>query len=539
MTEPGSAQSQRNPQPLPAAPQDPFIRFNARVLDPSTAGKLADGSPASVTAYVSDRLLVTAATRAVADSILADIDRIQLATPLRRLPQNPFDRVEGDDPASVAHNRLAELLNLALATGTPATFPVVFRSLTEKDDPPAPEDVWPLLRRLRHLRLDRQGDAVIGLDHLMFASATVMGNPVHPNANSVVVGDPVHPNANAVADASYTRPGFGGRVPVSVVLPAPTTDDAGRLHVVVLDTGVGDHDWFHGSGAVGRSMDVVDDSAAPPSHHLIGLDVTEPDVIDSDPEAAGAVPDLMTGQLASHAGHGTFIAGLLRQTCPQARITGLRIMDADGVVPEWELSRSVMQLAIKQHQEAGCIDALVLSLGYYSETGDQEYTAGLKLQLLTLARRGVVTFAAAGNDCTQLPSYPAAFAADSEFQPDHPLAAETFPLVSVAALNPDHTSVALFSNDGSWVNGQALGANVVSTAPKFGNGSTQSVISVTGPGERRRSTIDPDDYSSGFATWSGTSFAAPILAGRYLAQLVSHDYPAGVSGRRDCVPLRK
>jgi subtilisin family serine protease len=40
------------------------------------------------------------------------------------------------------------------------------------------------------------------------------------------------------------------------------------------------------------------------------------------------------------------------------------------------------------------------------------------------------------------------------------------------------------------------------------------------PGEGWRETIDPDDFSSGFGTWSGTSFAAPILAGQLAQCLV-------------------
>jgi hypothetical protein len=37
---------------------------------------------------------------------------------------------------------------------------------------------------------------------------------------------------------------------------------------------------------------------------------------------------------------------------------------------------------------------------------------------------------------------------------------------------------------------------------------------------RMRETIDPDDFSGGFAVWSGTSFAAPVAAGEVAAALI-------------------
>ena len=43
---------------------------------------------------------------------------------------------------------------------------------------------------------------------------------------------------------------------------------------------------------------------------------------------------------------------------------------------------------------------------------------------------------------------------------------------------------------------------------------------LTRSGERR-SALDPDDFSSGFGVWSGTSFAAPVLAGELAAALVN------------------
>ena len=48
---------------------------------------------------------------------------------------------------------------------------------------------------------------------------------------------------------------------------------------------------------------------------------------------------------------------------------------------------------------------------------------------------------------------------------------------------------------------------------------------------RTRESVDPDDFSGGFALWSGTSFAAPIVAGRVARHL--QELPAGNGGRTD------
>ena len=45
-------------------------------------------------------------------------------------------------------------------------------------------------------------------------------------------------------------------------------------------------------------------------------------------------------------------------------------------------------------------------------------------------------------------------------------------------------------------------------------------------GEVTRESIDPDDFSGGFGVWSGTSFAAPVLAGQLAAQLCKVDLSA-------------
>jgi subtilisin family serine protease len=100
------------------------------------------------------------------------------------------------------------------------------------------------------------------------------------------------------------------------------------------------------------------------------------------------------------------------------------------------------------------------------------------------------------------------------------------PLVSIAALNPDG-SVALFSNDGDWISCHSPGAALVSTMPEVDVGLRTSVDLGDGPLSQRpvaswRASLDPDRFT-GFGTWSGTSFAAPVMAGAAAQVLLEHE----------------
>ena len=105
---------------------------------------------------------------------------------------------------------------------------------------------------------------------------------------------------------------------------------------------------------------------------------------------------------------------------------------------------------------------------------------------------------------------------------------------AVGALNPQRTSVALFSNIGDWVNLYAPGTSVLSVFPSFEGGLQAG--SRNDRGQRRRQSLDPDDFDNGdeggFAVWSGTSFAAPYVAGTVAAKLAPQLMGAAVGGRR-------
>ena len=100
-----------------------------------------------------------------------------------------------------------------------------------------------------------------------------------------------------------------------------------------------------------------------------------------------------------------------------------------------------------------------------------------------------------------------------------PAAQDWPPLISVGALNPDR-SVALFSNGGAWVSCYCPGAILVSTVPMVNAAASPGVVIGQPDGDEKftpewRANVDPDAFT-GFGTWSGTSFAAPVMAGELL-----------------------
>lgn len=180
-------------------------------------------------------------------------------------------------------------------------------------------------------------------------------------------------------------------------------------------------------------------------------------------------------------GHGTFVAGLILQQAPGATIRAVKVLNAEGAAEIRDVAAAVKRLG-----EAGA-DIINLSLGGYSRRN--EHMMAFEPAFESLPATTVVVAAAGNHD----PKYQRDYAPSRNFWP-----AAMPEVVAVAALESDgeDATLARFSNYGPWVDVSVVGAGVLSTFLDF-----------DGPKEEFR----------GWARWSGTSFAAPRVAGAIAA----------------------
>ncbi len=124
---------------------------------------------------------------------------------------------------------------------------------------------------------------------------------------------------------------------------------------------------------------------------------------------------------------------------------------------EWLTTLAQVIELVRRHREGATpaeratghpIDVLSLSLGYYHENESDDLLDPILLSMIDKLRRlGVVVVCSAGNDATDRPCYPAAFAPwrNRSWPDEGPT--NRVPLVSVGAQNPNTTD-ALFTNTG-------------------------------------------------------------------------------------------
>lgn len=492
-----------NATPVPALSPAAARALNARVLDPAVAVRNSrddlEASPLQPTAYIADSLLLRGLPDGAALDTRAELESIGEALGIRV------------DDFSEADYRAARSMDREVAEQT-WTSRVTLTPIRRLD---GTVDAWTLLQHA--LEKDAALAGKVFLEHVMSLTARTYGASSgmwgYVGGMWGYVGGMWGYVGHGITEYG---PGFGGRTPVAFCSPDPRTlveVPEGTPVVAILDTGLGHHPWF--TDAAGQPLPGVLINPDLPGGKA-GLDFS----LRENPEAAGVVGDPLNGALDAAAGHGTFVAGIVRQRCPQATLMAIPVLDAWGLSGEHRVLAALNLLAGSRRAfnrgdpHAHRIDVVNLSMGYYHESPaliieDSPLFRALK----GLIEEGVEIVAAAGNDATTAPFLPAALA-------EHP---DVKGLHSVGALNPDGRTVALFSNGGSWVTDHAVGAAVVSTVPTTLTGSAGPSVLSEDPSQPvypQRTTIDPDTHLSGFALWSGTSFAAPHVAGDLAAALL-------------------
>jgi Subtilase family len=199
------------------------------------------------------------------------------------------------------------------------------------------------------------------------------------------------------------------------------------------------------------------------------------------------------GRLQCNSGHGTFVAGMVLRRAPGARVTAHKVFDDGMIVDDFAVARRLLDLAAS--------DAKVVNLAIGGYTHDDLGMVAISAALRHLFERrpDIVVVAAAGNDATNKPCFPAA---------DHRV-------VAVGAVRQDGSGRwrrACFSNYGPWVDACAPGVGLLSTfvdhdGPMVPNEVLTQCLGQLG-GEDRM----PAGRFTGWARWSGTSFAAPVVA---------------------------
>jgi len=212
------------------------------------------------------------------------------------------------------------------------------------------------------------------------------------------------------------------------------------------------------------------------------------------------------GLLAHQAGHGTFVAGVVRQRAPAVRIEEIRVLDSHGIVDEASLSDAIASLLPASSSRRAAPQIINLSLGGYTRADAPlmalDWLADIEHPLI---------LAAAGNSDSTRPFYPAALkhldiaavGAVEEVPPVDGDLPHSNEIVRVPG-QQDRYARAWFSNHGDWVTCSAPGVDIVSTYQW---------------GYYRPLDGGPLRSFNGGARWSGTSFAAPRVAGALAARM--------------------
>ncbi|HEU5470131.1 MAG TPA: S8 family serine peptidase [Actinophytocola sp.] len=510
----------RAPSQTITIPGDVLARHGLRILDPSTCVRDWNGRRPESTVYRADTLLIPVRDAESFRPDRNDYDPVLEGLGIRLRPP--------DDP------RWRERLG-ALPNQRSVPVPLVARDPIGREAP----DPWAALVALR-TRFPRERGQGVVLDHGVY-SAAVQGAPFSgggsvgtPFSGGGGLGDPQSMTSGLTLYTGSRNPvQFLGAPPVRP--PAKSLAGGRRPVVAVLDTGIGRHPWLtigdRGSTGYDPYVPIGDMTTDPVvevslafQQALAAADIatatasgtTATDPLDSPCEVRDWIDPLL-GLTDSHAGHGTFVTGLIHQVCPQARVLSLRVLHSDGFSTEGSLLfalewlRQRVAAAQSNNRPDELVDVVSLSLGFYAETATPDELGQVADAVRRLTDLGVLVIAAAGNDATTRPFLPAALGLGNEM------------LAAVGARNASGITTAAFSNWGEWISRWAPGNAMVSTVPVWQGPREGGLVypDAGGLGPRWRTAPDDDDLTTGFAVWAGTSFATPVVSATVALQIAT------------------
>jgi len=234
------------------------------------------------------------------------------------------------------------------------------------------------------------------------------------------------------------------------------------------------------------------------------------------------------GNLKIYVGHGTFIAGIVAAVAPNTNITVRNTLNDAGAILESDFGEALFAAVDRD----GWPDIISLSAG--TSNGRTDGLLGVDAFMRELRQQRTLLVAAAGNNASATPFWPAAYASLPEYADS---------VLSIGALRTDGDHGACFSNHGSWVNAYAPGERLTSTLTGFDapipyvyQHSTYDACRFnftylctcqhprhTGVLSDDGSSAKPDQVMfDGYAHWSGTSFATPAAAALVAAHMTAH-----------------